>query len=367
MAKKKKKKEEDGGDSGITAAQLAAFQKPKKNVDTKHIPGPVKAAIVMVALGTEASSKVFKVLDDIDIERLSTEIARLENISQDVREAVLEEFHDLALAHQYLSQGGLDYARQVLEAAYGPQRAAEILEKVQQKIRTTGFNLLENIDPKQLINYIQKEHPQTISILLAHMDPAKAAAIVSALPQVMQVDVATRVATMESISPDTLAQIEEVLVTQMKSLFGGDVSEIGGVKAVAEILNNVDRGTEKNIIGNLERENPELATEIKKLMFVFEDALLLDDRSMQRLMKEVDTKELGMALKGASEELQEKFFRNMSSRAAEMIREDMQFMGPIRLKDVEEVQQRIVDVIRRLEEDGEIIISGRGGDDNVVV
>ncbi|MDR0331562.1 MAG: flagellar motor switch protein FliG [Chitinispirillales bacterium] len=369
MAKKAKNKKEksEGDDSGITAAQLAAMQKPKKNVNTQGIPGPVKAAIVMVALGTDASSKVFKILDDVDIERLSTEIARLDNVSQDVREAVLEEFHNLALAHQYISQGGIDYARQVLEAALGPNKASEILEKVQQKIRTTGFNLLENIDPKQLVNYIQKEHPQTIAILLAHMEAPNAAAIVSALPQLVQIDVATRIATMESISPDTLSQIEEVLVTQIKSLFGGDVSEIGGVKAVAEILNNVDRGTEKNIIGNLERESPELATEIKKLMFVFEDALLLDDRSIQRLLKEIDTKELGMALKGASEELQEKFLRNMSARASDMIKEDMQFMGPLRLKDVEEVQQRVVDVIRRLEEDGEIIISGRGGDDNVVV
>jgi flagellar motor switch protein FliG len=199
------------------------------------------------------------------------------------------------------------------------------------------------------------------------MSSVNAAAIVSALPQMVQVDVATRLATMESISPETLSQIEEVLVSQLKSLFGGDVSQIGGVKAVAEILNSVDRNTEKNIMGNLERENPELASEIKKLMFVFEDALLLDDRSMQRLLKEIDTKELGMALKSASEELQEKFFKNMSSRASEMIKEDMQFMGPLRLKDVEEVQQRVVDVIRRLEEDGEIVISGRGGDDNVVV
>jgi flagellar motor switch protein FliG len=338
-----------------------------RTVNTANIPGPVKAAIVMVALGPEASGKVFQILEEPEVEHLSTEIARLENISSEVREAVLQEFHDLAMAHQYISQGGMEYARTVLENALGPKRANEILEKVQQKIRTTGFNLLENIDPKQLVNYIQKEHPQTIALLLAHMEPANAAPIVSALPQEVQIDVATRIATMESISPETLSQIEVVLVSQIKSLFGGDVSEIGGVKAVAEILNNVDRGAEKNILGNLERENPELATEIKKLMFVFEDALLLDDRSMQRLLKEIDTKELGMALKGASEELQEKFFRNMSSRASEMIREDMQFMGPIRLKDVEEVQQRIVDVIRRLEEDGEIIISGRGGDDNIVV
>ena len=191
--------------------------------------------------------------------------------------------------------------------------------------------------------------------------------IVSALPQELQVDVATRIATMESISPDTLDQVEEVLVSQVKALFGGDVSEIGGVKAVAQMLNSVRPGGQKNILGNLERENPELATEIKSLMFVFEDVMLIDDRSMQRVLKEIDTKELAMALKGASEELQGKFFRNMSSRAGEMIKEDMQFMGPVRLKDVEEVQQRIVDVIRRLEEDGEIVISGRGGEEEIVV
>ena len=341
--------------------------KEGKSIDLSALSGPSKAAIVMVALGSEASSQIFKNLDESEIEKLSTEIARLDNVTSQIREAVLEEFHNLAIAHQYVTQGGLDYAREILESALGPRKAKEILEKVQQTIRTTGFNLLENVDPKQIVNFIQKEHPQTIALLLAHMEPKNAAPIVSALPQELQVDVATRIATMESISPETLDQVEEVLVSQIKSLFGGDVSEIGGVKAVAEMLNSVDRGAEKNMLGNLERENPELATEIKNLMFVFEDVLLLDDRSMQRVLKEIDTKDLSMALKGASEELQEKFFRNMSSRAAEMIREDMEFMGPIRLKDVEEVQQRIVDVIRRLEEDGEIIISGRGGDEDIVV
>ncbi len=332
-----------------------------------NIPGSKKAAIVMVALGTKASSEIFKNLDEHEVELLTTEIARLDNISAEIREAVLEEFHTLAMAHQFISQGGVEYAREILEKAVGPRKAKEILEKVQQSIRTTGFNLLENVDPKQLVNFIQKEHPQTIALLLAHMEPVNAAPIISALPQELQVDVATRIATMESISPDTLDQVEEVLIDQVKALFGGDVSEIGGVKAVAEMLNSVDRGAEKNILGNLERENPELATEIKNLMFVFEDVMLLDDRSMQRVLKEIDTKELAMALKGATEELQDKFFRNMSSRAAEMIKEDMEFMGPIRLKDVEEVQQRIVDVIRRLEEDGEIIISGRGGEEDIIV
>jgi flagellar motor switch protein FliG len=181
------------------------------------------------------------------------------------------------------------------------------------------------------------------------------------------VDVTTRLATMQSVSPDVLSQVEEVLATQMKSLFGGNVSEVGGVKFVAEMLNQVDRGAEKNILGNLERENPELATEIKNLMFVFEDIMLLDDKGIQRMLKEVDTKELALALKGASDTVGDKFFKNMSSRASEMMKEDMSFMGPVRVKDVEGAQQRIVDIVRRLEDDGEIIISGRGGDDEIVV
>ena len=364
-----KKETSEGADSkaGFYKEKYDASKAVPAHVSTEMISGPTKAAIVMVALGSEASSQIFKNLDEHEVERLSTEIAQLDNISPAIREAILEEFHSLAMAQQYVSQGGMDYAREILEAALGPRRAKEILEKIQNTIRTTGFNLLENVDPKQLVNFIQKEHPQTIALLLAHMEPKNAAPIISALPQELQVDVTTRIATMESISPETLGQVEEVLISQVKSLFGGDVSEIGGVKAVAEMLNSVDRTAEKNILGNLERENPELATEIKNLMFVFEDVLLLDDRSMQRVMKEVDTKELGMSLKGASEELQVKFFKNMSSRAAEMIREDMQFMGPVRLKDVEDVQQRIVDVIRRLEEEGEIIISGRGGDEEIVV
>lgn len=360
-------KKSDNKTGGFYRENYEKKKPVEPKTDLSRLSGPTKAAIVMVALGPDASSQIFKNLEEQEVERLSTEIARLDNISHEIREAVLEEFHTIAMAHQYVTQGGIDYAREILEAALGPRKAKEILEKVQETIRTTGFNLLENVDPKQLVNFIQKEHPQTIALLLAHMSPNNAAPVISSLPQDLQVDVATRIATMESISPDTLDQVEEVLVSQIKSLFGGDVSEIGGIKAVAEMLNSVDRGAEKNILGNLERENPELATEIKNLMFVFEDVMLLDDRSMQRVLKEIDTKDLSMALKGASEELQGKFFKNMSSRAGEMIREDMEYMGPIRLKDVEEVQQRIVDVIRRLEEEGDIIISGRGGEEDIVV
>lgn len=331
------------------------------------LPGPRKAAIVLVAMGSDASSQIFKNLEEHEIEMLTTEIAKLEGITPEMRESVLEEFHQLAMAQQFVSTGGIDYAREVLESALGPRKAKEILEKIQASIRTTGFNLLEEVDPNQLVNFISKEHPQTVALLLAHMESKAAGGILSALQPEMQVDVATRVATMETITPEVLDQVEEVLSQQIRTLFGGNVTEIGGVKSVAEMLNLVDRGTEKNILGNLERENPELATEIKNLMFVFEDILLLDDRSMQRVLKEVDTKELSLALKGASEEVQVKFFKNMSSRAGEMIKEDMEFMGPVRLKDVEECQQRVVDIVRRLEEDGEIVITGRGGDSDVIV
>lgn len=331
------------------------------------VTGAQKAAIVMVALGSESSTMVLKHLKEDEVERLTTEIARLESVSPEIREAVLDEFSTLSVAYQYISQGGTDYARKILEEALGPRRAKEIMQRVYEQIRTTGFNLLEEVDPSQLVNFMRNEHPQTISLLLAHMGSEQAGKILSELPQEVQVDVASRIATMESVSPSTLNLVEEVLLEQVKTLFGGDVSEIGGFKSVAEILNNVDRAAEKNILENLERESPDLATEIKNLMFVFEDILLLDDSSMRRLMKEIDSKNLATALKGGSEEIQEKFFNNMSSRAGDMLREEIEFMGPVRLKDVEEAQQQIVDKVRQLEEEGEIFISGRGGEDEIIV
>jgi flagellar motor switch protein FliG len=346
----------------------AMFDKQEKDKPKKFdIPGPKKAAILLVALGSETASALLKNLSEQEVETLTAQIASLEGVTPEMREEVLEEFHHMALAQQYIAQGGMRYAQEVLESALGVRKAKEIIEKVQSTIRTTGFHLLDHVDPNQLVSFIQKEHPQTIALLLAHMKAETAASTLSALPQDLQVEVATRIATMESISPEVLQQVEQVLAQQIKSLFSGDAAEVGGVKSVAEMLNLVDRGAEKNILGNLERDNPELATEIKSLMFVFEDILLLDDKGMQRVLKEIDTKELSLALKGSNEQVQNKFFANMSSRAADMIREEMAYMGPVRLKDVEEVQARIVDVVRRLEEDGEVIVSGRGGDDDVIV
>ena len=339
---------------------------PKKG-GAFDIPGPKKAAIVMVALGPQCSADLMKDFSEQEVEQLTKEIARLDGVTNDMRDAVLKEFHTLGLAQQYVSQGGIDYARELLEKTYGPIRAAEILAKITKAIRTTGFHLLTEIDASQLVNYIQKEHPQTIALILAHMDKQMAAKLLGALPQDLQFDVAQRIATMESITPDVLEQIEQVLTTEMKDLVGGDTSEIGGVKSLAELLNLADRATEKNVMGNLERDNPELATEIKNLMFTFDDILLLDDRGMQRLLKEVDSKILSLALKNATQDARDKFLRNMSQRAGEMIAEEIQYMGPVKLRDIEEAQQKLVDSVRRLEEAGEVVLSGRGGSDEIVV
>lgn len=331
------------------------------------VPGPKKAAIVMVAMGRESSAEILKGLTEQEVEQLTKEIARLDGVTPEMREAVLQEFHTMGLAQQFVSQGGIDYARELLETTYGPTRASEILVKITKAIRTTGFHMLSDIDANQLVNFIQKEHPQTIALILAHMDKTMAARLLGALPQDLQFDVAQRIATMQSISPDVLEQIEQVLAAEMKDLVGGDTSEVGGVKSLAELLNMADRATEKNVMGHLERENPELATEIKNLMFVFDDIIMLDDRSMQRVLKEVDSKVLALALKSAGQDARDKFLRNMSKRAAEMIAEEIQYMGPVKLRDVEEAQQKIVDSVRRLEDSGEIIVSGRGGSDDIVV
>jgi flagellar motor switch protein FliG len=331
------------------------------------IPGPKKAAIALIAMGMEASAEVLKNMTEPEVEQITAQIARLEGVTPEIRESVLEEFHQLIMARQFIAQGGLAYAEEVLEAALGPRKAREILEKVQGSIRTTGFNMLDSVDPNQLINFIQKEHPQTVAVLLGHMNPDRAAAILSELEPGLQVDVTMRIATMDSISPDILHQVEQVLAQQMKTMFSGDSTKIGGPDAVAEILNRVDRGAERNIISNMERDNPALADEIKKRMFVFEDIILIDDRSMQKVLKVVEQKDLPMALKGATEQVQGKFFNNMSSRAAEALREELTLMPPTKLKDIEEIQQKIVAAVRGLEEKGEITISGRGGDSDVVV
>lgn len=332
----------------------------------ENLTGRQKAAILIIAVGAEAASQIFKHLKDKDVERLSVEIAQMTDIPSTIMESIIEEFYQMIMAQEYISQGGLDYAKGVLEKALGPRKAHEIVAKVESAIHVSGFKLLKDVDPNQLMNFIQHEHPQTISLILANLEPSQTASIVSDLPPELQADVAFRIATMGKISPDLLNDIEGVLETQVETVFGQDLSAAGGAKAVAEILNMASRTTERTILSDLEKRNPDLATEIKNLMFTFDDIVLLDNRSIQRVLREIDTKDLSLSLKIADEELKDMIFRNMSERAASLIKEELEFMGPVRLKDVEESQMKIVDIVRSLEEDGEIVISGRGGEEEIV-
>jgi flagellar motor switch protein FliG len=328
--------------------------------------GEQKAAILLISLGPEISSDVFKELKEEHVEQVALQIANMKKVSPAERDAVMEETYQLSMAEEYISAGGVDYARDVLEKALGEQRAIEIINRLQGALQMTPFDFIKRTDPQQLLNFIQNEHPQTISLILAHLNSEHAATILSALPGEIQVDVAQRIAVMERATPDIIMEIEKVLERNIASVFTQEMTAAGGVRSVAEMLNRVDRSTEKAIMEKLEETNPDLADEIKRLMFVFDDVLLIDDKSIQRILREVDQKDLILALKGASEEVKAKILKNMSQRARALILEEMEVMGPTRLKNTEEAQQKIVNTIRQLEEMGEIVVS-RGGEEEVFV
>jgi flagellar motor switch protein FliG len=337
------------------------------NIKYEDLTATQKAAIALVAFGTEVASLVLKTLNEEELEKITVEIANLREVPPEVEEKVLTECHDIFMARQYISKGGVDFAREILEKAVGSRRALEILNRLESSLRTSGFNLLKNIDPKHLVNFIQNEHPQTISLILTQLNSHQAAAVLSELPPELQTEVALRVAGMEKISPDVLKEVESTLESHFQNTGGRDLSVSGGAKTIAEILNLIESVSEKTILKAIEAENPELAAEIKNMMFVFDDLILLDDRSVQRLLKEVETKDLAISLKAASEEVKNKIFANVSERVAVLIKEEMEFMGPMRLSDVEAAQQRIVESIRRLEEEGQIVIAGRGGKEDIIV
>lgn len=328
--------------------------------------GKEKAAILLVTLGDEASSKILKFLSEKEIEEVTFEIARHPRIDSVQRDNVVNEFSEMLIAQEVISQGGIDYARQMLEKSLGSQRAMAIIEKLTASIQVKPFDFIKRADPAHIMNFIQGEHPQTIALILSYLDAKMASAIISQLPLEVQADVAKRIATMDRTSPDILREVERVLERKLSSLVNEEYAFAGGIQTVVDILNNVDRATEKGIMETLEEEDPELAEEIKKRLFVFEDVILLDDRAIQQVLREVDTKELALALKAVDENVRQKIFGNMSKRAAAMLEEDMEYMGPVRLRDVEESQQRIVGIIRRLEEEGEIIIA-RGTEEELVV
>ena len=328
--------------------------------------GKQKAAILLISLGPDVASQVFKHLKEEEIEKLTLEIANQRKVTQEQKDKVLVEFHQMALAKEYISSGGIDYAREIIEKALGQEKAMMIINRLTSSLQIRPFDFARKTDPSQLLNFIQNEHPQTIALIMAYLQPEQAGTILSALPPDRQVDVAKRIALMDRTSPDVIKDVERILERKLSSLVTQDFTAAGGVDAIVEVLNRVDRTTERTIIENLEIQNPELAEEIKKRMFVFEDIVLLDDRSLQLVLREIDSKDLALALKASSSEVAEKVYKNMSKRAAEMLREEIQYMGPVRIRDVEEAQQKVVNVIRRLEESGEIIVS-RGKGDEIIV
>ena len=330
------------------------------------LTGKQKAAILLIALGPEIASLVFKQLREEEIEDLTFQIATVRRVLPEEQEQVLREFRTMMLAQQYISQGGIEYARELLEKALGPQRATEIIKRLTASLQVRPFDFARRADPKQLFNFIQHEHPQTIALIMAYLQPDQAATVLASLPAELQVEVARRLATLDRTSPEVLEEIEGALERKLSSIVGHDFTAAGGIDTAVEVLNRVDRATEKTILESLEVEDPELAEEIKKRMFVFEDMVLLDDRSIQQVLREVESRDLALALKTASEEVKSRIFRNISKRAAEMLREEMEYLGPVRLRDVEEAQQRIVSVVRRLEESGDIVIA-RGGAEEVFV
>lgn len=341
-------------------------EKKKKGTGKMDMNGRQKAAVFLVTLGSEISAEIFKHLREDEIETLTFEIARLETVDPEMRDAVLLEFRDLMMAQEFITTGGIDYARELLEKSLGNQKAVDIINRLTSSLQTRPFDFIRRTDPAHLMNFIQQEHPQTIALILAYLEPGKASVILGQLPGEIQSDVARRIATMDRTSPDVLREVERVLEKKLSTLSSEDYTAAGGVDSIVDILNMVDRSTERQIIETLEEDDPELAEEIKKRMFVFEDIVMLDDKAIQKVLREVDTQELSKALKSVDSEVQDKIFRNMSKRAASLLKEDMEFMGPTRRKDVEEAQQKIVAVIRKLEEAGEVVIA-RSGEEDVLV
>ena len=340
---------------------------PKSN---SAAPGGVssreKIAVLMVSLGNEVAAEVYKKLDDPTIELITLEIANLRKVSPEIKLQVLKDAQEVLMAREFMARGGVDYARDVLERALGPERAQNLLARITASLQVRPFDFMRHTDAQQILSFIQGEHPQTIALILSYLDPSQAAMILSGLSPNLQAEVAKRIARMDRITPEVLREVERVLERKLSTVMGQDFTMAGGIDAVVSLINGADRTTERNIMEYLEENDPELAEEIKKRLFVFEDILRLDDRALQRIMREVDMKDLSLALKGATEELKAKFFKNMSKRAAEMLKEDMDYMGPVRVKDVEEAQQKVVNVVRGLEEQGEIVIA-TGGEDELVV
>ncbi|MCM3214749.1 MULTISPECIES: flagellar motor switch protein FliG [Niallia] len=334
--------------------------------EATELTGKQKAAVLLISLGPDVAASVYKHLSEEEIEKLSLEISGVKKVENSSKEEVLEEFHNIALAQDYISQGGIGYAKTVLEKALGTDQASVILNRLTSSLQVRPFDFARKADPSQILNFIQNEHPQTISLILSYLDPTQAGQILSELPQEMQADIAKRIAVMDSTSPEIINEVEQILERKLSSTVTQDYTQTGGIEAVVEVLNGVDRSTERTILDALEIQDPELAEEIKKRMFVFEDIVTLDNRAIQRIIRDCENEDLMLSLKVSGDEVKEIVFSNMSARMVESFKDEMEFMGPVRLKDVEEAQSRIVAIIRRLEDSGEIVVARGGGDDIIV-
>ena len=335
--------------------------------DVTELTGIRKAAILVLSLEMPIAAEILKNLDSSQIEEISREIAALGPVSQSTRDAVVEEFYQLALARTYADEGGWEYAKSLINRSLPEAEAKRLIEQVNQTIQSAPFSFLQKAESENLLTFIQDEHPQTIALILAHLKPAKASEILVGLPAQKQVEVVKRIANMEQTNPEVIKEVERGLEHRLAAMITQTFEKAGGVDTVAEMLNLADRATEKSIMEGLEAEDPDLVEQIRRLMFVFEDIMMVNDKGIQSMLKEVDNDDLALALKTASQELKDKIFKNMSERAAQLIKEDMEYMGPVRVSDVEAAQQKIVDVVRKLEESGVIIVAGRGGEKDLVV
>jgi flagellar motor switch protein FliG len=330
------------------------------------LTGRKKAALLCLALGTETAAKLTQRLTGDEVDLLSFEIARMEEFEPEIIDMVLEEWVESTLGLGSLSNGGVDFAKEVLEKAFGPQKASQILRRVQNQLAdTAGLTRLRRADPTQLGNTLRNEHPQTIALVLAHLDPQQTASILKEIPGAVGGEVVYRMARMEKVQPEMLMLIERQIGAEAASLLTEGTSS-GGPKAVAEVMNFISGALEKELLEGVENRDPELCEQIKNLMFVFEDLITLDDKAIQRVLREVEAKNLALALKAASPPLKEKIMGCMSQRAVAALQEEMEMMGPAKMKDVEAAQTAIVGQVRRLEETGEIVIGGKGGDDVLV-
>jgi len=335
--------------------------------DIKELDGMTKAAILMLAVGPDSAASLLRHMSPEKVEELTRELAGLGRVPDEIQNAVIEEFYSISIASQYANEGSLSYAKTLLLNSLDPAVAERLLAQIQTQVQKSPFSFLQRAESEDLLTFIQDEHPQTIALILCHLSHHKASEILAGLAMEKQLEVIKRIANMEQTNPEVINEVERGLESRLSNMLMQSMEKAGGVPTVSEILNLTDRATEKTIMEGLESDDPDLVEEIRRLMFVFEDIKLVNDKGIQSVLKEIENDELSLALKTASEQLQQKIFTNMSERAASMVKEDMEFMGPVRVSDVEAAQQRIVDIVRRLEESGDVMIEGRGGDSEMIL